>query len=315
MAAHHHLPARPDTVLWGHMEAGAPPALTIAPGDRVTVETVSGGPRNLPAPESGLHVPENHLAILRALRPDPGPHILTGPIRVAGAEPGDRLVVEIEEIALAQDWGWNAIEPGFGLFPDLAQDYRNLVIPIDRARACARLPWGVEAPLAPFFGILAVAPPAAAGRVSSVPPGAHGGNIDNRHLRPGARISFPVFCEGALFVAGDGHALQGDGEVCDTALETSLTGRFRFDLVKGAAPERPEVTVGDLVITMGFDADLLEAARQATRQMMGWIGAHCGLSPGEAYRHCSLFAHLHVTQVVNGQRGVHCLLDRRSLPG
>lgn len=184
----HHLPATPQTVCWGHIDPAAAPALRIRPGDRVTVDTLSGGPRNLPRPGSGLHPLASHLAVIAAQVPELGPHMLTGPIHIDGAEPGDRLVVEIEEITLAQDWGWNAIEPGFGLFPDLPQSYESVAIPIDRARLTARLPWGPTAALSPFFGILAVAPPAREGRVSSVPPGPFGGNVDTRPFA-GARGS------------------------------------------------------------------------------------------------------------------------------
>src|SRR5690606_23023824 len=138
----------------------------------------------------------------------------------------------------------------------------------DRTRAVARLPWGPEAALKPFFGILAVAPPVEDGRLSSVPPGAFGGNIDNRFCRAGAVISLPVFVPGALFMVGDGHALQGDGEICDTALETALNGRFRFHLEKGSAPSAPEILYDNRLITMGFDPDLDRAAEAAAARMI-----------------------------------------------
>ncbi|ODM43367.1 acetamidase/formamidase family protein [Cereibacter johrii] len=309
------LPASPATVRWGHLDPAAAPVLQLAPGERAVIETLSGGPRNLPPEGHPCRVLASHRAVMEAQVPHLGPHMLTGPVHVAGAEPGDRLVVEIEEIALAQDWGWSAIEPGFGIFPDLAPAYESLVVPIDRARRSARLPWGPEVALAPFFGILAVAPPPEGGTVSSVPPGPFGGNVDNRFFRQGARISFPVFCPGALFFAGDGHALQGDGEVCDTALETALNGRFRFTLEKGTAPAAPEIELCDLIVTMGFHETLDGAARDATARMLDWICAHTGLTRTEAWRHASLCADLRITQVVNGQKGVHCVLDRRSLIG
>lgn len=311
----HHLPARPDTILWGHLDPGAAPVLRISSGDSVEVETLSGGARNLPAAgQPGTALPA-HLAVIAEKSPELGPHMLTGPIHIEGAEPGDRLVVEIEEIRFAQDYGWNAIEPGFGMFPDLAREYENLTIAIDRDRAVAQLPWGPEAALSPFFGILAVAPPMAGGRLSSVPPGAFGGNIDNRFARQGAVISLPVFVPGALFMAGDGHALQGDGEICDTALETALNGRFRFHLEKGTAPDAPEILYDNRLITMGFDPDLNRAAEAAAARMMDRICALSPLSRDQAFRHCSLFGSLRITQVVNGVKGVHCVLDLGSLKG
>lgn len=311
----HHLPAGPHTVLWGHIDPAAPPALHVAPGDCVTVDTLSGGPRNLP-PEDSPHRPlPEHLAVISTLNRHLGPHMLTGPIHIAGAEPGDRLIVEIEKISLTQTWGWNAIEPGFGLFPDLAPAYESLIVPIDRRRRRAQLPWGPEVRLEPFFGILAVAPPPELGIVSSVPPGVFGGNVDTRLFRAGARISFPVFTPGALFFAGDGHALQGEGEICDTALETALRGRFRFTLEKGTAPSAPEVESGSIIATFGFDSELQNAVSQAAERMIDWLCRRSALSRTEAYRHLSLCSDLRITQLVNGQKGAHCLLDRRSLVG
>lgn len=306
----HHLPASPETVSWGHIDPKARPRLTIRAGDSVTIDTLSGGPRNLPDDPS--RVLAAHRAVIAAQRPDMGPHMLTGPVAIADAQPGDRLIVTVERIDLAQDWGWSAIEPGFGIFPDLAPAYDSIVIAIDRAAGRARLPWGPQPALRPFFGILAVAP-AGEARVSSVPPGVFGGNVDNRDFRAGARISFPVFQPGALFFAGDGHALQGDGEICDTALETALNGRFRFDVQAGAAPSAPEIEIGDRIITMGFDPDLNLASEQAAARMLDWLCANAGLSRTDAYRHTSLFGSLRITQVVNGVKGVHCVLDRRSL--
>lgn len=311
----HHLPAGPDTVLWGHIDPERPPALKIAPGDSVTVDTLSGGPRNLP-PEASRHRPlPEHLAVISTQQRLLGPHMLTGPIYVEGALPGDRLIVEIEKISLTQDWGWNAIEPGFGLFPDLAPAYENLIVPIDRRRRRAKLPWGPEVRLEPFFGILAVAPPRELGVVSSVPPGVFGGNVDTKLFRVGARISFPVFAPGALFFAGDGHALQGEGEICDTALETALRGRFKFTLEKGTAPAAPEVEFGPIIATFGFDASLETAVSQSAERMIDWLCRRSTLSRSDAYRHLSLCADLRITQLVNGQKGAHCLLDRGSLAG
>lgn len=310
---HHYLSAKPDALRWGHIDPAAPPALRIASGDSVTIETLSGGPRNLPPPGSPHSPLSAHLEAIAALVPELGPHLLTGPIHVEGAEQGDRLLVEIEEVRLTQDWAWNAVEPGFGLFPDLAPAYESLIVPLDQEAGTARLPWGPTVSIAPFFGILAVAPTADQGRVSSVPPGLHGGNVDCRLFCQGATITFPVFTAGALFHAGDGHALQGEGEICDTALETALTGRFRFTLEKGAAPEAPEVECGHDLATFGFDSSLDIAARQATTRMLDRICRSTPLTRIEAYRHISLCGDLRITQVVNGQKGVHCLLDRRSL--
>ena len=313
MAQHHHLRAGPETVHWGYFDPNAAPVLRIAVGDTAQIDTLSGGPRNLARADQGAVLP-NHHSVLAALTPDLGPHLVTGPIYVAGAEPGDRLIVDIVSVELSKNWGWNAVEPGFGIFPDLAPSYENLIIPIDIARQRATLPWGVSVDLHPFFGILAVAPDPKTGRVGTVEPGAFGGNMDNRFARAGASLHLPVFCEGALFFAGDGHALQGNGEVCDTALETALNGRFRFRLEKGTAPSAPEIHRDDLIVTMAFDPDLNVAALNAMSRMMDIVEAQTGLSRIEAWRHCSICADLHVTQLVNRSKGAHCTLRRETLP-
>lgn len=149
--------------------------------------------------------------------------------------------------------------------------------------------------------------------MTSIRPGPFGGNIDNRYCRAGARIELPVFCDGALFFAGDGHALQGNGEICDTALETALNGRFRFELEKDNAPDALEIFWDNLVITMAFDEDLNKAATTAARRMVDWLEREKSLTRTDAYRHCSLFADLHITQMVNIRKGVHCVLDCRTL--
>lgn len=311
--ANHHLQAGPDTVLWGHFDPAAAPVLRISPGDTVRIDTLSGGPRNLPRAGQGDVLPA-HRAVMDAQTPELGPHIVTGPVHVRGAAPGDRLIVEILSVELAQNWGWNAIEPGFGIFPDLAPAYDSMAIAIDRARAQAVLPWGPTVDLAPFFGILAVAPDAATGRVGSVVPGPFGGNMDNRFLRAGAALHLPVFCDGALFFAGDGHALQGNGEVCDTALETALNGQFRFGLEKGTAPDAPEIHVDGMIVTMAFDADLDCAAVTAMSRMIDYVVTQTGLARTDAWRHCSMCADLHITQLVNKKKGVHCTLRKDTLP-
>ena len=228
---HHHLHSSPETCHWGFFEAKLKPVLTIASGDEVTVDTISGGPDVMPD-RSQFHVPPE-LADIHAKneRMLPG-HILTGPIAVEGALPGDVLEVEILDIQLRQDWGWNMIKPLSGTLPDDFHELRLLNIPLDRERMVGRMPWGLDLPLKPFFGVMGVAPPPAWGRITSLIPRAMGGNLDNKELVPGAKLYLPVFVPGALFSCGDGHGVQGDGEVCVTAIETALQGRFRLTLRK-----------------------------------------------------------------------------------
>ena len=231
---HHHLHSSPETCHWGFFEAGLKPVLTIASGDEVTIDTLSGGPDAVPD-RTQFHVPpelaEVHAKSERML---PG-HILTGPVAVEGAQPGDVLEVEILDVQLRQDWGWNLIRPLAGTLPDDFHETRLLNIPLDRERMVGRMPWGLDLPLAPFFGVMGVAPPPAWGRITSLIPRAMGGNLDNKELMPGAKLYLPVFVPGALFSCGDGHGVQGDGEVCVTAIETALQRPFPVDAAQGSA--------------------------------------------------------------------------------
>ena len=172
-------------------------------------------------------------------------HILTGPIAVEGAEPGDVLEVDILDVQLRQDWGYNLIRPLAGTLPDDFHETRLLNIPLDRERMVGRLPWGLDLPLKPFFGVMGVAPPPAWGRITSLIPRAMGGNLDNKELGAGAKLYLPVFVPGALFSCGDGHGVQGDGEVCVTAIETALQGRFRLTLRKDLRLDYPRAETSD----------------------------------------------------------------------
>jgi acetamidase/formamidase len=220
----HALRAKVGTVHRGVFDAALPPVLTISSGDIVEVTTLSGNPDQLPPAGSGFTVLPEHRAVLAGVAPGEGPHFMTGPIAIAGAEPGDELVVEVLAMELAQDWGWNRFAAGMGTLPEHFPQPRCIHIGIDRARRTVTMPWGLELTAAPFFGIVGVAPPPAMGRMNSIVPRAFGGNIDNKHFGTGATLHLPVFNPGGLLSVGDGHALQGDGEVCLTAIETALTG-------------------------------------------------------------------------------------------
>jgi acetamidase/formamidase len=308
---HHELASTPETVRWGCFDASFPPVLEIQSGDRVTIHTVSGEPEDLPGPNLTL-LPE-HKTILDSVERGPGPHFATGPIWVKGARPGDVLEVRILDIQLRQDWGWNLIQPLLGTLPEDFTTLRRLHIPIDRNSRTARLPWGLEIPLRPFMGIHAVAPPKEWGRITSVIPRAHGGNIDNKEFIPGTTLYFPVFNEGALFVAGDGHGVQGDGEVCLTAIETALTGTFELIVRPDMHLTMPRAETPTHYMTMGFDVDLDDAVKIALRDMIVLIQEKRGLSREDAYTLCSLAADLRVTQTVDVNKGIHCMLPKALL--
>jgi acetamidase/formamidase len=307
MAAHHELPANVATVHWGYFDAALEPVLSVESGDTVTIQTVSGAPEYMPDPP--LVVPPELRQIHSTLEPELGPHILTGPVVIAGAEPGDRIDIEILDIRLDIDWGWNVHKPAIAALSDVADPWtRHLAI--DRERMRATLPWGGEIPLQPFFGVLAVAAPPAMGRVSSKPPDFFGGNMDNKELGVGTVVSLPVHTSGALFSVGDGHAAQGDGEVSLTALETSMTGTFELRLVKQQPLAAPRAVTRTHHITHGFHPDLDVAAENALRAMIDWLGTAAGLSAADAYLLCSVACDLHVTQLVNGNKGVHAMVSR-----
>ena len=303
----HELLASPGTVHWGFFDATLPPAIVIDSGDVITVGTVSGSRAETPADGVGFTVRPELRAIQGALTPHLGPHILTGPIAVRGAEPGDALRIEILDMALADDWGFNLIKPGLGALPDFASEERLLHLAIDRAAGLVRTPWGIDIPARPFFGVMGTAP-AGDVPVTSVVPGSFGGNIDNKELGTGSVLTLPVAAAGGLLSVGDGHAAQGDGEVCLTAVETGLVGRLRIHLVKGTAPDAPFAETLTHLIAMAFDPDLDVAVAVALRRMIGMIATRTGLTPETAYRLCSLAGNLRVTQVVNRAKGIHVMM-------
>ncbi len=311
--ATHRIPANASTIRWGTFDAAYKPLVTVNSGDTVVLECVSGGPEVMPPPGSGLTIPPA-LAALHAANPPRGPgHILTGPVAIAGAMPGDMLEVHIDKIELGADWGYCGFRPLMGTLPEDFPEKFLSHIPVDRAAGTCRLPWGTELKLAPFFGVMGVAPPPGYGTISTIQPREHGGNLDNKELTQGATLFLPVWAEGALFSAGDGHGVQGDGEVCINALEICLTGTFTFTLHKAAgAPllTYPRAETLTHYISMGMHEDLDQAMKQALRQMIAFIASRTNLSREQAYQFCSLAVDFHVTQTVNGEKGVHGLLRK-----
>jgi acetamidase/formamidase len=304
--------ATPQSVKWGFFDAATPAITRFASGAEVVIETVSGEPANLPTDPAFEILPE-HRPILEAAERGQGPHFLTGPVYVEGAKPGDVLAVDILDVILRQNWGFNLIIPLLGTIPDDFPDYIQKFLPIDKEAGTVTLPWGGKLKLSPFFGVMGVAPPPNWGRITSIIPRAMGGNMDNKELVAGTTLYFPVFNEGALFSIGDGHGVQGDGEVCITAVETALTGRFRLSVRKDMELTAPRAESPTHYITMGFDEDLDDAVRQALRDMIKWIGELKGLSKTDAYTLCSLAADLRVTQMVNTAKGAHCMLPKAVL--
>ena len=312
--AHHQLNSSPATCHWGFFEAKLKPVLTIESSDEVSVDTISGDPDVLPD-KGKFHIPpelfEVHAKNERML---PG-HILTGPIAVQSAEPGDVLEVDIIDVRLRQDWGYNLIRPFAGTLPDDFHEPRLLNIPLDRERMIGHLPWGLDLPLVPFFGVMGTAPPPSWGRITSLIPRAMGGNLDNKELAAGAKLFLPVFVPGGLFSCGDGHGAQGDGEVCVTAIETALSGHFRLTLRKDLHLDYPRAETATHYLTMAMDPDLDQCVVRALRDMIVLLGEKRNLSREDAYTLCSLAADLRVTQTVNGSKGIHCMIAKQIVHG
>jgi acetamidase/formamidase len=312
--ATHRLEAGPETVHWGYFDANLKPLVTVDPGDEVVISTVSGPASVLPDKNSGLTVPDSLREIHAKVQPKlAGPHIMTGPVAVRGAKAGHVLEVRIKAIDLFYDWGYNMIRPLGGALPDDFDRMRLIHIPMDRKRMVGRLPWGLELPLKPFFGVMAVAPPHGWGPVSSPPPRRNGGNMDNKELVAGTTLYLPIHVDGALFSVGDGHGVQGDGEVCITAIETGLIGTFELHVRNDMSLEWPMAETPTHIMTMAFDPDLDDAVVIALRDMIKLICARTNLSREDAYTLCSLAADLRVTQVVNGSKGIHVMLEKAHL--
>ncbi|MEX6505196.1 acetamidase/formamidase family protein [Jiella sp. M17.18] len=305
----HHLKASPATCAWGYFDPKREPVLTVRSGDTVVIDTISGGPEVLPG--EGFEVPPELLEIHQTLKQEMPGHLLTGPVAVEGAQAGQVLEVTIAAVELRQDWGYNVIRPLAGTLPYDFERTRLLNIPLDRERGVARLPWGLDLQLSPFFGVMGVAPPPHWGRISSIMPRAHAGNIDNKELVAGTTLYLPIFNEGALFSCGDGHGAQGDGEVCITAIETALRGTFTLTVRDDLALTYPQAETPTHYITMGMDPDLDRCAEMALRDMLGLLQVKGGLSREDAYTLCSLAGDLRVTQTVNGCKGIHMMMAKR----
>jgi acetamidase/formamidase len=309
----HELKLSPANVHWGYYDARLKPVLRIASGDSVRVETMlAGGLERLKlAGVPDAEIPDSLKEVERSVTDrGPGVHPLTGPIYVQGAEPGDVLEVRILGFEFLHRYGVTGFRPLSGTLPDEFPYARFTRIPIDPAAGTAEFRPGVNLKLSPFWGSIGVAPPSVIRRLSSGPPGWHGGNLDNKELVAGSTLYLPVQVSGALISMGDGHALQGDGEVTLTALETSLRGTVQIFVRKGKRIRWPRAETATHFITMGLHPDLNEAARMATREMIEFLVSEKGLTRDEAYTFCSLAVDLRVTQLVDDTKGIHAMLAK-----
>jgi acetamidase/formamidase len=307
----HRLEATPATVAYGYYWSEAKPVLRIASGDILDVDTLlTSTPERLEkagVPHADIQ-PSLRAIVEQVKDRGPGGHILTGPVFIEGAEPGDALEVRVLSIELPIAYGYNGCSgfirenctPGAGI----------RIIPLDRQRMIGRFAPGIEIPLRPFFGSMGVAPPPAMGRVSSNPPGIHAGNLDNRELVAGTTLWIPVHVPGALFQIGDGHAAQGDGEVDQTAIETSMRGRVQLTVRKKMPLAWPRAETHAEYISMGTDVDLTTATRIAIQEMVEFLASTKGLDTHAAYQLTSIAGNVAITQLVDGTMGVHVKLPK-----
>ena len=348
----HELLAGPKTTHFGGWSAAHPPVLEVDSGDVVRLWTVSGEPGGVPL--DAWDVPSELRAVWReacgaedGTQPhrspplphcgNPGPHVMTGPVKVRGAKPGDVLRVEVLSATPWVSWGWNALREGKGALGTSraygfdAHAGGTFVVPIDLRTMTSTLPWpagGTIDVTSPFFGQMGVAPAPARGVLSSVAPGAHGGNLDDKLLGVGSVIYFRVNVEGALFSAGDGHAAQGDGEFCVTALETSLEGRFRLTVLRAPDVEtdaergltahavfanltNPRVETATHFVSMAFHENLDVAAERALVDAIAWARALTGASAESVYRTASLAFDAGIPQVVNGLKTARVAMPKK----
>ena len=311
----HQLPATPTTVAYGYYWSEAKPAIRVNSGDIVEVETMlTNSPMGLERmgvkPED---IPQNLRDIVTqdtgSLR-GPGGHILTGPIFVEGADSGDVLEVRIQSISLPLAYGYNGCS---GFMRELCEQRGSRLIQMDRKNMTAEVAPGIVVPLRPFWGSIGVAPAAALGRVSSNPPHRHAGNLDNKELVAGTTLYIPVFVKGALLEIGDGHAAQGDGEVDQTAIETNLKGRVQVVVRKDMKLEWPRGETPTHWITMGADTSLVVATKTAILQMVRFLQEKKGVTQTQAYQAASMAADLRITQLVDGNVGVHMMIAKSYL--
>jgi acetamidase/formamidase len=315
----HRLEASPATVAYGYYWAEAAPALRIASGDIIDVDTLL---TNSPTGLARAGVPDAKIqpslkAIVDQVTGDkkgPGGHILTGPVYVEGAEPGDVLEVKLLAIDLAIDYGYNGCN---GYLPDNCEkDAPAKILQLNRQKMTAEFEPGIVIPLRPFFGSMGVAPAPDAGRVSSNPPGRHAGNLDNRELVAGSTLYIPIFAQGALFEIGDGHVAQGDGEVDQTAIETSLRARVQLTVRKDMKLTWPRAETATDYITMATDPDLATATKGAIQEMIDFLVAEKKLTRHLAYQLTSIAGNVAITQLVDKPNlGVHVRMPKSIFQG
>jgi len=308
----HELKASPATVHRGFFDASLKPVLTIDSGDIVRLETASGNPRyfeSIGVPKE--KIPAELYEVFQGVEgTGRGDHTLNGPIAIRGATAGDMLEIRIRSVDVRLPIAGQSFVPNRGLLPDEFPYEKARVLWIDLARKTVEYAPGIEVPVKPFWGVIGVAPPPSMGRVPSGPPNVFGGNLDNHDLQPGTSLFLPVHARGALISIGDGHAVQGAGEVGMSAVETSLKGEIQVVLHKGMHITWPRAETPTHCMTMGLSEDLDQAAKIATREMVNFVVETKGLPRDDVLMLLRAAMDLHVPQIVDGTKGIHATLPK-----
>jgi acetamidase/formamidase len=336
----HVLRATPENCFWGFFDRDRPPVLTVRSGDIVHVETLTHQAGDAP----DLLMDDGVRSVYGGIAPDqrgPGVHVMTGPIAVEGARPGDTLEVRILAMRARLPYGTN-IGAWWGyLYPETSKE-RITIYRVDEASGYARAAFAFDyqltakydapgtlipaertnrqpalanvlVPLRPHFGVMGVAP-RERGRHNSIPPGDFGGNVDDWRIGPGATMYYPVQNDGALFFVGDPHMAEGDGELSGTAIESSADGWLQLSIRRDMPTDSPLLETATHWYTHGFGADLDEAMRQAALRMVAFLEKRFGLSRDDAYSFISVACDFGITQVVDQRMGVHAAAPKASFP-
>ncbi|XWW46509.1 acetamidase/formamidase family protein [Fibrella sp. USSR17] len=315
----------PENMVWGYFGADVPPVSRIKDGDIVEIQTVNPSGVSRTDPEAfyktnNLTIDDHAkevIAIMKQVKPEPSGirgHMLTGPIYIENAQPGDHIEIRILDLTLPADFGVNSVWPGGGGIPDLVKQRETFVYRYDAKRRTGTFIDGVEIPLKPFMGVMALSPPPETGRVSSIPPAFFGGNLDIKHLTKHSTLHLPVSVPGGLFTTGDGHAAQGNGEVSGVAIETAVNLTAQFIVHKNSGLKMPRAETPTHFIAVGLDKDLDKAMKQALAEAVQFVQTELGFTFNQALSIASTGVDLEISQVVDQVLGVHAMIPKAIFP-